>query len=89
MMWRINALLLLVLVACALSLVSSQQRARRLFVELEAAQKHTSDLNTEWEQLLIEQGTWSNHGRIEQIARKRLNMQDPAPGQVMVVEGVQ
>lgn len=89
MMWRINALLLIVLVGCALSVVSSQQRARRLFVELEAAQKHTNDLNTEWEQLLIEQSTWSSHGRIEQIARSRLGMQDPAPGQVMVVEGVQ
>jgi len=35
---RVNLLLLAVLVACALSLVTSRHQARRLFVELERAQ---------------------------------------------------
>lgn len=88
MMWRINGLLLVVLVVCALGVVSAQQQSRKLFVALEAEQSHESALNTEWNQLLLEQSTWSNHGRIEQIARARLGLENPVAGQVMVLEDV-
>ena len=34
----------------------------------------------------LEQSTWSGHARIEKIAREKLGMRTPLPGQVMLVE---
>ena len=56
-MARLNVLLLVVLVFCALGAVNSNHRARRLFVELEAEQKRLRDLDVEWGQLQLEQST--------------------------------
>jgi len=48
---RVNLILLAVLIACALSLVTSRHDARRLFVELEREQLRTRQLETEYGQL--------------------------------------
>ena len=44
-MTRINILLTLILVACALSVVTSQHKARKLFVELENEQALAQQLS--------------------------------------------
>jgi cell division protein FtsL len=36
--------------------------------------------------LQLEQSTWASHARIEKVARERLRMKPPAPGQVLSVE---
>jgi len=74
---RINLILLLVLTACALGLVTSQHRARKLFGELEQEQERAMQLDVEWGQLQLEQSTWSMHARVEKIARERLRMRVP------------
>ena len=84
---RINLLLLLVAVVCALSVVSSNHRARKLFTELEATQKHMRDLEVEWGQLQLEQSTVAAHVRVEKLARDRLGMKVPAPGQIVAIDG--
>ncbi len=86
-MARINAILLLVVVACALSAVSSNHRARKLFTELEREQNRMRQLEVEWGQLQLEQSTWAAHARVAKIARERLGMKVPAPGQIVAVEG--
>ncbi len=73
-------------VICALGAVNSNHRARRLFTELEAEQKRMRDLDVEWGQLQLEQSTWSGHARIEKVAREKLGMYTPLPGQIMLVE---
>lgn len=78
--------LILVLLACALSTVSSNHRARKLFTELESAQKSMRDLDVEWGQLQLEQSTLAAHVRIEKAARQKLGMMPPAPGQIITVE---
>lgn len=85
-MMRLNMVLILVLLACALSTVSSNHRARKLFTELEATQKSMRDLDVEWGQLQLEQSTLAAHVRIEQAARQKLGMRPPAPGQIITVE---
>jgi cell division protein FtsL len=85
---RINLLLLLVAVVCALSVVSSNHRARKLFTELEATQKRMRDLEVEWGQLQLEQSTVAAHVRVEKLARDRLGMKQPAPGQIIAIEPV-
>jgi cell division protein FtsL len=81
-MVRVNLLLLAVLVACALSLVTSRHQARKLFVELEREQAQAHGYETEFGQLQLEQSTWSMPVRVEKIAREQLKMQIPGPGRV-------
>lgn len=85
-MARVNLLLLLAAVACALSVVGANHQARKLFVELERAQNRMRDLDVEWGQLQLEQSTWAAHARVEKIARSRLGMKTPAPGHTLAVE---
>jgi len=84
-MLRFNLILLLIVVGCALSVVSATHRARKIFTQLEAEQKRMRDLDIEWGQLQLEQSTWAAHVRVEKIARDRLGMKPPAAGQVISV----
>ena len=76
-MARINLILLALLTACALGLVTSQHKARKLFAELEQEQERAKQLDVEWGQLQLEQSTWAMHARVEKIARERLRMSVP------------
>ena len=84
-MARINLILLLVLTACALGLVTSQYKARKLFAELEQEQERAKQLDVEWGQLQLEQSTWAMHARVEKIARDRLHMSVPDAKRTQVV----
>jgi cell division protein FtsL len=85
-MLRVNLILLLIVVACALGTVSANHRARKLFTEFEREQSRMRDLDVEWGQLQLEQSTWAGHSRIEQIARDKLGMRTPPPGQIVSLE---
>lgn len=85
-MTRVSILLLLVLIGCALSLVTSRHQARRLYVELTREQAQARQYETEYGQLSLEQSTWGMPARVEKIARDTLRMQLPGPGRVEVVE---
>lgn len=84
-MARLNLLLLLAAVACALGVITSQHRARKLFVELEAGQAAAKKLEEEYTQLQLEQGTWATGKRIEAVASKSLGMRLPPAGATRVV----
>lgn len=84
---RVNSMLVLILLVCALSIVASNHRGRKLFVELEREQTRMKALDVEWGQLLLEQSTWANHARIEKIAREKLQMKTPPAGQIMSLDG--
>jgi cell division protein FtsL len=84
-MVRLNALLLLALVVCALAVITSQHRARKLFIDLELAQAAAKKLDEEWTQLQLEQGTWATHKRVEALASKSLGMRLPDPASTRVI----
>lgn len=84
-MARLNLVLLLLLTVCALALVTSQHKARKLFNELEQEQERAKQLDVEWGQLQLEQSTWALHARIEKIARDRLRMSVPEAKRNQVV----
>jgi cell division protein FtsL len=88
MMARLNVVLLVALVVCALSLVTSRHQSRKLFVELEREQTLTRNYDIEYGQLQIEQSTWAMPARIEKIAREQLHMQLPGAGRVEVMDEV-
>jgi cell division protein FtsL len=82
---RTNVALAVVCLACALALVTSQHRARRLFTQLTKEQETTKQIDVEWGQLQLEQSTWAMHARIERIASGYLHMGVPPPARVQLV----
>lgn len=76
-MVRLNMMLLLAVVICALGVVTAQHKARKLFQELENEQERGRQLDIEFGQLQLELSTWATHPRIESIARDRLKMRLP------------
>lgn len=71
---RVNLILMALLVASALSLVTSQYQSRRLFIELERAQAQARQLEIEWAQLQLDQSSLGAHARIESHASNTLSM---------------
>ena len=84
-MTRLNLVLLAIVVACSLALVTSQHKARKLYVELQKEQELAKQLEVEWGQLQLEQSTWAMHARIEKIASGQLLMRVPPPARLQVV----
>ena len=84
-MARLNLVLLAVVVACALSVVTSQHRARKLYVDLQKEQEAARQLDVEFGQLQLEQSTWAMHARIEKIAGGQLGMRVPPASRIQVV----
>lgn len=85
-MAKLNLLLLLVLVVCALGLVTSQNKARKLFSELEREQERSRALDVEFGQLQLEASTWGLHSRVEKIATAALGMRVPDARRVRMME---
>ncbi|MBL8517122.1 MAG: cell division protein FtsL [Betaproteobacteria bacterium] len=85
-MWtRINFLLLIVLIGCALSVITSQHQSRKLFIDLEKEQESARKLDQEWRELQLESQTLAKPKRIEQKAVAELGMRTPEPGKTAVV----
>ena len=82
---RLNALLLVLVIACGLAVVTSQHQARKLFIDLESEQAATKRLGEEWTQLQLEQSTWATNKRIESLASKSLGMRLPDPATTVIV----
>ena len=74
-MTKVCLWLAVVLIGCSLSLVTSQQRARRVFIDLERAQARAQQLEVQWDQLQLEQTGLSKVSLIDSRARKTLAMQ--------------
>lgn len=85
-MAKLNLLLLLVLVVCALGLVTSQYKARKLFSEHERALARARELDVEYGKLQLEASTWGLHARIERVASATLGMRAPDARHVRVVQ---
>lgn len=81
----LNVLLLAAVLACALALVTSQHKARKLYVELQKNKEWAQRMEVEWGQLQLEQSTMAMPARVEKIATQQLQMQLPGRGQVKFI----
>jgi cell division protein FtsL len=82
----IATILFVAVMATAIVLVYSKHKTRQLFVELQQLNREVVSLDTEWGRLQLEQSAWSDHGRIERIARERLDMVIPEADQVAFIK---
>ncbi len=86
MMLRLATLvLLLATVVTAIGVVHARHQSRLAFVELTRQVNERDDLEIEFGRLQLEQATWADNNRIEQIARGTLGMVAPAPADTVVV----
>ncbi len=69
----------------ALGVVYAKHESRKLFVQLQGLQRVRDALDVEWGKLQLEQSTWATDGRIEKVARTKLNMRLPSPGEAVIV----
>lgn len=84
-MTRVDLLLLVVAILCALSVVTSQHQARKLVVAIQQEKEKSQQMEVEWGQLRLEHSTWSMPARIENIVTNQLHMQLPDPKQIQYV----
>ena len=85
-MARLNLLLLALVVACALGVVTSQDRERKLFGDLETEQATAKKLDEEWTQLQLEQSTWATNQRVDAIASRQLGMRLPEAATTVIID---
>jgi cell division protein FtsL len=82
---KLNAILLGFVILCALGVVTSQHKARKYFIELQAEKEKAQQREVEWGQLQLEQSTLAMPTRIEKIASRQLQMQMPQSSQIQFV----
>ncbi|QBB69561.1 cell division protein FtsL [Pseudolysobacter antarcticus] len=78
--------LLLAVIGSAIAVVFERQEGRLQFVELDRLQKERDEMNFEWGRLQIEQATWAENNRIEQIARSQLGMVSPSAAETVIIK---
>ena len=70
----------------AILVVTLRHHVRLLSSELQVLQAERDALDVEWGKLLLEEGAWSEHRRVETVARQRLRMAIPDSKQVVIVD---
>jgi cell division protein FtsL len=84
-----GSLLMLVLfglvLASAVAVSWSAHWNRKLLNQLYGELSVRDKANAEWGRLILEQSTWTAHGRIEKLASEQLQMRTPEPGEVRMV----
>ncbi|MCC7096393.1 MAG: cell division protein FtsL [Thermomonas sp.] len=86
-MMRMLLLTLLVCanVATALLIVRDRHEHRQAFIDLTRLEKTRDELNIEFGRLQLEQATWAESGRINQVATAKLGMLYPRTEDVVVL----
>ena len=77
--------LVLANVATALALVRDRHEHRLQFIELSKLEKARDELNIEFGRLQLEQATWAESNRVDQVAGARLEMLFPRTEDIVVL----
>jgi cell division protein FtsL len=83
--YLVLAVLLAANVATAIGVVYARHEHRQLFVRLSGLEKARDELNIDFGRLQLEQATWAESNRVDQIARTKLGMKFPEGAEIEVV----
>jgi cell division protein FtsL len=72
-------------VLSAIGIVFARHEHRQLFIESTRLEMARDDLNIEFGRLQLEQATWAESNRIDQVARTRLGMVFPETRDIVLV----
>ena len=78
-------MLILAAVASAIAVIYERYNHRQLFVELSRLERERDELNIEFGRLQLEQATWAQANRIDQLAQQRIGMKFPEVEDIVVV----
>ena len=68
-----------------IAVVHARHAHRQAFVELSRLQNARDELNIEFGRLQLEQATWAESNRVDQVARMRLGMVFPRTEDIVVL----
>ncbi|WP_255505402.1 cell division protein FtsL [Alkalisalibacterium limincola] len=71
--------------ASAIAVVHARHEHRLQFIELTRLERERDELDIEFGRLQLEQATWADTARIEEVARNRLKMVTPEGDALIVV----
>ena len=80
------AVLVAAILASGIAVVYARQQHRQAYVELNRLLRQRDEINLEFSRLQLEQATWSETNRIEQVASQRLGMVSPQGNDVVVLQ---
>lgn len=75
----VSFILIIPLIVCALMLVSSQNKYRKLFIELEKEHVSAKQMNIEYSQLELQQSMLAKQMRVASKAKESLEMVPVSP----------
>jgi len=76
---RVLLVLAVLLMLSAISLVTARYQSRQLFIASERAAAKTQDLDVEWRRLQLERAELARNARVDEFARRDLQMVVPRP----------
>ena len=79
------AVLVLANVVTALLVVRDRHEHRQAFIALTKLERARDELNIEFGRLQLEQATWAESNRVDQVARSRLGMVFPRTEDIVVL----
>ena len=87
MMLRVLLFVLVVAnVASAIGVVYARHEHRQLFVDFKRQERQRDELNIDFGRLQLEQATWSEANRIEQVAGTRIGMKFLEDADIVVLQ---
>ena len=78
-------LLIAAVLGSGIAVVYARQEHRQAYVQLNKLVRERDELNIEFSRLQLEQATWAETNRIEQVATERVGMLFPASSELVVV----
>ena len=82
----ILTILIFAVLGTGIAVVYARQEHRQAYVQLTRLLRERDEINIEFSRLQLEQATWAETNRIEQVATERLGMTFPQPAELVVVK---
>ncbi|MFL7865825.1 cell division protein FtsL [Vibrio cincinnatiensis] len=83
---RVPLLLLLVIFASAMGVVFTTHHTRQAITEKNVALQQRDHLDNEWRNLILEETALSEHSRVQDLARRELEMKRPDADKEVMIE---
>ncbi len=78
--------LVLAVLCSAVGVVYARHLHRQAYISLSGLQTERDELNIDFGRLQLEQATWSEANRIEQVAGNRIGMRYPTDADIVVLQ---
>ena len=82
----ILSLLIFAVLGSGVAVVYARQEHRQAYVQLNRLLRERDEINIEFSRLQLEQATWAETNRIEQVATSRIGMRFPQAAELVVIK---